>query len=179
HRQHYDTAFGNTGLQDWEKANHNHPGGTAEAWEGHCHNSAFAAFYFVTPPPAGKTVNGVLITCEEIKFLGTEFVGHKKVRTNTWILPGPNRSGPFHEKTPSDDPKLFSTEVGKFHKAMRDALLLERMPVIMDLRNSAGGDHSEVWNQAVYRYETHYWETLPQNDWLDIQVRTNLNANED
>jgi hypothetical protein len=95
------------------------------------------------------------------------------------MLPGAHRSGPFHETKPSDDPKLFGTEIGKFHKAMRDALLVDRMAVVMDLRHSHGVDHSQVWNQAIYRYEAHYWETLPHNDRLDIQVRTHLNANDD
>jgi hypothetical protein len=180
--QKYESAFGKSDVLAWEKANHNDPSGTTQGWEGHCHNSAYASFYFQTPPPGGKAVHGVTISCEEIKFLATEWVGAMKVRHFVWSLPGlptDGRGGPFHQKKPADDPVLFGKEVGNFHKSMRDGLLVDRIPLVMDLRNSAGGDHSEVWNQAVYRYVSHYWETLPHGDWKDIQVRTFLNANDD
>ena len=46
------------------------------------------------------------------------------------------------------------------------------MPVMMDLRDSSGSDDSAVWNQAVYKYEAHFFETTPHSDWMDLQVKT-------
>jgi hypothetical protein len=180
--QKYEAAFGKTGVFDWEKAHHNDPSGTAEAWEGHCHNSAPASMIFATPPAGGVTHNGQHFLCEELKFFATEFYGREGVFDYVWGLPGHGsmgRQGFYQENKPADDPVRFGKIIGEFHSQLTRQLLQGREPVMMDLRNESGADHSEVWNQAVFKYEAHLSETKPHSDWTDITVRTVLRANAD
>ena len=184
--QKYERAFGKAGVLDWEMAHHRNP--NARDWEGHCDDAVFASVYFATPSDEGKPAkeHEVWFTCEELKFLAAEFAGQMKVPDWRWTLP-PNHPhvGPFHEKKPSDKAdiwdysELFGKKIGGFHKVLRQALLIEKMPLLMDLRDARGQDHTQVWNHAVYRYVAQYWETMPHGNWKDIQVETLINANAD
>jgi len=180
--QKYERAFGKAGVLQWEKDNHNDPSGTAESWEGHCHNSAPAAIIFKTPPAAGKKHNGEDFLCEELKFFATEFFGGKGAMDFLWGLPGTGsmgRSGFYQENKPSDDPKRFGRQLGPFWNHLIEHLQKGREAVMMDLRDESGAEHSEVWNQAIYKYEAQMFETEPHGDWMDIQVKMTLRANAD
>jgi hypothetical protein len=180
--QKYETAFSKAGVLDWEKAHHNDPTGTELDWVGHCHNSAPASIIFETPDPAGKTVNGVAFTCEELKFFATEFYGRMGSDTWNWSLPGTGpmgRQGFFQENKPEDNPKRFGTIIGGLHKAIRTMLRDQMKAGVMDMRDVSGSDHAAVWNQAVYKYVAKMWETLPHGDWQDIQIENTLFANDD
>jgi hypothetical protein len=180
--QKYESAFTKSGVFTWEKQNHNDPHGIAENWEGHCHNSAPASMIFKEPPKAGKKHNGVDFLCEELKFLATEFYGRFGNDKFIWGLPGTGpmgRRGFYQEKKPSDNPRRFGKHIGIFHNNLIKRILKARMPVMMDLRESSGLDHSEVWNQAIYKYEAHFFETTPHGDWMDLQVKTFLRAHGD
>jgi len=180
--QKYEAAFGRSGVLDWEEAHHNDPDGTKEAWHGHCHNSAPAAMIFKPPPDEGLTMGGQSFSCEELKFFATEFVGRYGDVRGIWGLPGSGplrRRGPYHENKPADKPELFGKLVGDFHQNLARELLRNYSPLLMDLRDSTGSDHAEVWNQAIYKYVAQFYETTPHGDWKDIQVTTWLHANED
>jgi hypothetical protein len=180
--QKYEAAFGKSGVFDWEKLHHNDPTATAEAWEGHCHNSAPASMIFKTPPAAGINHNGQHFLCEELKFFATEFYGREGGFDYVWGLPGHGsmgRQGFYQENKPADNPDRFGKLIGEFHNQLVRQLLQGREPVMMDLRNEDGADHSEVWNQAVFKYEAHMSETEPHGDWMDITVRTVLRSNAD
>lgn len=191
--QKYEKAFGVTDVLKWEKLNHDNADGNAGLWWGHCHNAAPASMIFKTPPADGKTFNNVAFLCEELKFFATEYFGNYGQEENTsWGLPEKigkdgkpiSRSGPFQENKPSDDPssdasKGFGSLIGDFHRFLQEWLLFERRPLLMDLRDAYGGDHSAVWNQAIYRYVAQMWETPGSNNWKDITLYTTLNANQD
>jgi len=89
------------------------------------------------------------------------------------------RSGFFQENKPSADPKKFGTLIGDFHRSLQNQILLKRLPLLMDLRDATGSDNSAVWNQAIYKYTAQMWETPASNNWLDITLKTTLNANDD
>ena len=176
----YETAFGRSGVLQWELDHHNDPSGTQLGWVGHCHNSAPASIIFKTPDPAGKTVGGVAFSCEELKYFAAEFYGRKGNDHFGWGLPETGfRKGFFQEHKPEDNPKRFGTLIPDFHKAFRSLLRDDQRAGFMDLRDISGGDHSAVWNQAIYKYVAQMWETTPHGDWHDIQVRTTLFGNED
>lgn len=180
--QRYEKAFGKAGVFQWEIDQHHTPFIGDASWVGHCHNSAPASMIFEIPPDAGKDHNGEKFTCEELKFFATEFFGLYGQLDYVWGLPGTGsmgRNGPYQEKRPNDDPALFGKQVIPLIDALRKALLEERLPALVDMRNSNGTEHSEVWNQAVYKYEAWMWETTPHGDWQDIQMKTVLYANED
>jgi hypothetical protein len=178
--QKYEAAFGRQGVFDWEKTNHNDPNGTAEGWFGHCHNSAPASMIFKPPPDDGKSFGGQSFLCEELKFFATEFFGRYGTLKVGWSLKETKpRQGPFQQNKPADKPRMFGTIIGEFHQALARQLLVDGSPVLMDLRDSSGSDHTAVWNQAVYRYAAQFYETTPHGDWRDIQVKTRLHANDD
>ena len=175
-------AFGKANVLTWEKQHHNDPSGTAGGWWGHCHNAAPASMIFQEPPAAGIKHNGVDFLCEELKFFATEFYGRFGNDKFNWGLPGTGpmgRSGFYQQHKPSENPKRFGKHIGVFHNNLIKTILKGRMPVMMDLRDSSGSDDSAVWNQAVYKYEAHFFETTPHSDWMDLQVKTILRANED
>jgi hypothetical protein len=181
---HYEQAFKVKGAKAWEKANHNDPTKTEAGWVGHCHNSAPASILFEAPPDGGLKHNGVDFTCEDLKFYGTEFFGRFGALQFAWGLPGTGpmgRDGPLQEQRPSDDPKLFGTDKDAlcgFLDALRSEIRDNGRALMMDLRDSTGAAHEEVWNQAVYQYVTRYWQTKA----TDLQLtegETALFANDD
>lgn len=177
--QRYEKAFGGTDVFSWEKDNHDNKDGTAQGWWGHCHNSAPASMIFKTPPEGGTTFNKVNFLCEELKFLATEYFGSAGQIEYIWGLPGPDRTGFFQENKPSDDPKRFGTLIGDFHHNLQSQILFKRIPLLMDLRDATGGDHSAVWNQAIYKYTAQMCETPGSENWKDVTFKTTLNANDD
>lgn len=180
--QKYERDFLETDVFSWELAHHDNADGKAQGWWGHCHNSAPASMIFKTPPSEGKKFDKETFLCEELKFFATEYFGVQGTITSVWGLPGSGpmgRSGFFQENKPSSDPKKFGALVGDFHRSLQNQLLLKRLPLLMDLRDASGGDHSAVWNQAIYKYTAQMWETPASNNWLDIKIKTTLNANDD
>jgi hypothetical protein len=180
--QKYESDFEETGVFSWEKDHHDNADGKAQGWWGHCHNSAPASMIFKTPPAAGKKFNKETFLCEELKFFATEYFGRQGALDSVWGLPGTGpmgRSGFFQENKPSADPKKFGTLIGDFHRSLQNQILLKRLPLLMDLRDATGSDNSAVWNQAIYKYTAQMWETPASNNWLDITLKTTLNANDD
>lgn len=160
--QKYERAFGKTGVLDWEIEHHADPRKVRDEWEGHCHLAAPASVMFFEPKADGVEINGETFLAEEIKLLGAEFVGRFGVVTDLYDLPETAfRRGPLHEKKPSDDPEAFGTDswgLVTLLETMRMEIGIKGNALIMDLRDETGANHKEVWNHAVYRYVTRYWQ---------------------
>ncbi len=161
--QKYERAFGETGVLAWEKQHHADPTNSRPPWEGHCHLAAMASIMFVNPMPDGFEFNGERFLAEELKFLGAEFAGRFGNSKSEYKLPseGGHRMGPFHEQKPSEAPEAFGQTpdvlLGLLRVLQREIGLSGRA-LVMDLRDSDGLEHTAVWNQAVYRYVTRYWQ---------------------
>lgn len=183
--QKYEQAFGKAGVLAWEKANHNDPAGTRQGWEGHCHHASHASVLFKPPPPQGVAFNGVQFSCEELKLLATEFAGNTRNWKHVWQLPGiPGVIDLLRGEKPGQaksaaSKKMFGNEAARFHKVIQEYLIQDRKALVMDLGQESGVSPYELWNQAVYRYESRFWETPSSGDWKDIQVEATLYANQD
>lgn len=202
--QKYERAFKARGVRAWEEAHHADPEGVRDEWEGHCHNIAPASVLFEAPPDEGITYNGVHFEAEELKLLAGEFFGRHRPLGLVWGLPDKNdeqrdedsnkplrpeyiNKGFLHQNKPSDDPATFGAhlapdfeddeKLGLFEH-LRRQMSSDGQPVIMDLRDDSGKKDRAVWNHAVYRYSTWYWQEDPHDPDL-VEGRTTLYANAD
>lgn len=148
----------------WEKAHHGDPTKSRPEWQGHCHLAAPASVMFVNPPAEGLEYNGVEFLAEELKFYAAEFVGRFGRFTPVYELPTDGsgaRKGELHEMKPSQKQELFGTDphalLGLLGVVRRE-LGVSGNALVVDFRDMSGLDHAEVWNQAVYRYVTRYWQ---------------------
>lgn len=158
--QKYERAFGETGVLAWEIQHHADPGKNQDDWAGHCHMAALASVMFINPKAAGVEFNDEKFLAEELKFLAAEFAGRFGRITDVYALPekGGFRRGPLHEKKPSDDPEAFGRQLTTLLESVRKQVGVHGNALIMDLRDATGADYTEVWNHAVYRYVTRYWQ---------------------
>jgi hypothetical protein len=181
--QKYEKAFGRDNVMKWELAFHADPTKTRKDWEGHCHLAAPASILFVRPPDDGREVRGQKFTCEELKYFATEFVGRFGLAERPWQLPSPHpkaRTGKFVERKPSEAPKEFGQRDVLIDMLLeiRKALRLNGRAVVMDLRHNKGIEHTQVWNQAIFAYQTTYAQP-DVSDLTLIDGITTLFANED
>lgn len=166
--QRYEAAFDVRGAFDWELAHHGDPYMNRAEWEGHCHFASIASILFEPPPVAGVTHNDVLLLCEEVKFLATEFAGSFVLLGLPWSLPEENdrkKDGDFHEKKPNENSTKFARwdVLGQLLVVLRQRIRDDGQMLTMDLRDPDA--HEAIWNFAVYRYTTRYWQ-------LDVDVPT-------
>ena len=179
----YEKAFGVTGAVEWERRFHSDLHDSRLRWEGHCDDAAPASVLFEPPPVEGLTHNGVHFSCEELKLLAAEVTAQHKTSSAKWILNGKaTKVGPFHERKPSDAPEEFGTApkegLAELLKALRLQLRDAGEALVMDLRDATGSKFDEVWNHAVFRYETSLWQPDAHDPTL-IEGQTILYANED
>ncbi len=161
--QKYERAFKETGVLAWEKAHHGDPTKSRPEWQGHCHLAAPASVMFVNPPAEGLEYNGVEFLAEELKFYAAEFVGRFGRFEKVYELPTKDghRGGVLQEKKPSESPEVFGAArdgIVELLRMLRRELQVKGRALIMDLRDATGLDPTEVWNHAVYRYVTRYWQ---------------------
>lgn len=179
---HYGRAFEvGEELQAWEKAHHNDPDKTRGDWWGHCDHAALASVLFEEPPAQGIEHNGVRLTAEDLKFYATEYVAQLSARHEVWALPRKGllgRESPYHRSLPYNRQKMFAASLVSFHQTLQYYVRGLSLPLMMDLRDENGVDHTEVWNHIVYYYETRYWQESPR-DLHVVEAKMVLCANAD
>jgi hypothetical protein len=148
------------------------------SWTGHCHNSAPASIVF---QPA-KDKDGFNV--EELEHLGAECYGNYGNHAEAWILRSWNRQVEEHTTKPSDKPALFGELCATLHKALCSYVREKKVGLMVDMRESRGTDHSQVWNQALYMYEAEYVEHpkaagSEEEMARDILVKNTIYGNQD
>ncbi|MEM7160520.1 MAG: hypothetical protein AAF799_47225 [Myxococcota bacterium] len=179
----YEKAFGVTGAVEWERRFHSDLHKSRKHWAGHCDDAAPASVLFAPPPSEGLTHNGVHFSCEELKLLAAEVTAQHKISFAKWIM---NKEvttvGRFHERKPSDAPEEFGTApeegIAELLEALRQQFEGIGDALIMDLRDATGNEFDEVWNHAVFRYETSLWQSNVHEPDL-VEGQTILYANAD
>ncbi len=154
----YEEAFGVTGVVEWEEAHHSEAPGKRNEWEGHCSVSALASIAFEAPPLDGVDHGGVHFTCEELKLLAAETFGKHGLVRDAWFPFKKEERAPLKSVRPDADPEAFGTMLAEFLGMLSRELIVSQIPVVMDLRDPNGVDPEAVWNHAVFKQRTRYWQ---------------------
>jgi hypothetical protein len=142
-------------------------------WEGHCWGWSLASI--ARTQPSATTVNGVSFGQDEMEGLYTELANGALSGTGSWtwvvngIPPGPPTAA-------SND--AVDIWPGKVHNALVWNIRVDRRAMTANLRASGGGDPAQIWNHAVYKYESSLREAAGGNEKV-IELTTLITSNTD
>ncbi len=166
----FDSRFG-LSPGAWRYEVDHHRSQQAEGWWGHCWGACVASILLHQPQASGG------FSQDELEGLAADFFDGFGGMALEWAWP-------FVKPAPGygDQADLYADN---FHQRLREYLRDRRVPLHMDLRQETGAGNPQVWNHAVYRYESEMVEDPDAlgDPWTDmgrqILVRTTLVANED
>jgi len=164
----YDQVYG-TATRGWEEVNN--AGGSN--WWGHCWGWSLASI-LVPAPQARTSSNNVQFTADDMKGLYTELADIKNFDKNDdFSLSGMPAVTPIPDLGDQADPWC-----GVFHTTLRNNLRRFQNPAQSNLRDNDGNDPTQVWNHAIWKYETQMLEA-PGGDETFVRHRTRTYANSD
>ena len=143
---------------------------------GHCWGWMLASI--ALPQPTATTTNGIVFNEDEMEGLyselGDDIDGYYAWG---WKVGDPNNELPPGPPTAATG-EVFDTWPDDLHNAFRIYIRQEENPMIADLRAEGGGDSSDIWNHAIYKYESVMKQALG-NDEKVIEVTTTITSNID
>jgi len=168
----YDAIYGTTARATEEALS----AGCTNMADGHCWGWMIASI--VLPQPVATTTNGIAFNQDEMEGLYSE-LGDDVNGEYAW---GWKVGDPANE-LPAGPPTAATGEtvdawVDELHNAFQMYLRQQKKPMIADLRDMTRYDFREVWNHAIYKYES-TMKQVEGNDEKVIEITTIITSNMD
>ena len=167
----YDAVYGTTARAAEEAFS----SGYTDTSEGHCWGWMLASI--ALPQPAATTTNGIVFNEDEMEGLYSELGDNIGGYGWEWKVGAPDNELPSGPPTAATGEALDAW-TDDLHNAFREFIRQRKVPMIADLRAEGGGDSSDIWNHAIYKYESVMKQALG-NDEKVIEVTTTITSNID